>query len=171
MKSVNHLDDNYWQSHPCEDFAETLSFVVKNWSKIESLSTNPKVLYCVDLIKKNDVFSLRKKQSLSKTPVDEIANEKINLGDFIYQNLTDRSELLNGFNYSDGNTRLLAAKNIKKLTSKNKMPWAVDNLRQLLSYKENFLGQKTFVSKQIMSELESGNSSWLKEMGLDRIYM
>ena len=100
--SFSHIDSFYWQSHPCEDFAETLSFVVENWSKIDHYKEDSKVKYIKGLIDSGDVFSKKNKYVLKKTEVDSINHDDRTVEEYIEEyfsqvNVANRRKIFSTF--------------------------------------------------------------------------
>lgn len=169
--SFSHIDSFYWQSHPCEDFAETLSFVVENWSKIEGDCDDPKVEYIKGLINSGDVFSKKNKYTLKKTEVDSINHDDRTVEEYIEEyfsqvNVTNRRKI-----FSASGEHSLEEINLEEKPWAKQGPWILDNFRQIITYQKNYLGRKTIVSKKTKRMIESGDRSFFKSFDLNKVYM
>lgn len=169
--SFSHIDSFYWQSHPCEDFAETLSFVVENWSKIDHYKEDLKVKYIKGLIDSGDVFSKKNKYALKKTEIESISDDDRTVEEYIEEyfsqvNVANRRKI-----FSASGEHSLEDINLEEKTWAKQGPWILDNFRQIITYQKNYLGRKTIVSKKTKRMIESGDRSFFKSFDLNKVYM
>ena len=168
-RKISHIDSYYWQSHPCEDFAETLSFVVENWSNIHEFTSDFKVKYIKELILDGRTFSKKRKLTLPKVEIDSIEKDHRKISAFIDDYFSIKNLDSNLFNNKGScDLRFL---DLENSTWKENRPWVLDNLRQIIAYQNNYLGLPTKVTKSTMKMIENGEESFIKKVGLNKVYM
>jgi len=171
-RNLKHIDSYYWQSHPCEDWAETFSVVVENWDKLNSkrFSSDKKINYIIGIIKN---FHLLKKKSIPRNEVESIKFDERSVETFILESLESNGALIfpKGDKYSKKGGVTLCLEEIKRLKSESAYPWVFDNLIQVVNYRKSCLGRKTMLSKRHWKGLLSSDLDVPKELGLNKVFM
>ncbi|MAW07935.1 MAG: hypothetical protein CME61_06600 [Halobacteriovoraceae bacterium] len=167
-RCLNHLDSYYWQAHPCEDWAESVSFVVDslNRNNIRDLKEDEKFRYIIEVFNSiND----QKPKRLLKSKIEDISTFEISLKKFIRMN-QEKKISINKSYLLKGSVRI-NEKLLKKSRKLTKYPWVLDNLNELTKYRKSNLGLETSMSKRCWIDLLNGRAKALGVSGLNRIYM
>ena len=167
-RGLIHIDSYYWQAHPCEDWAESVSYVVSrfNKNKVTSFQKDEKLSYILEIF---NLIKHQKPKDLPKNKIEEIGSYDISLSEFIKMNQENKVRINKNY-FLRGSVTIneTLIKNSRKLT---KHPWILDNLNELTKYRKSNLGLETSMSKRCWNDLLNGEVSALGVSGLNRIYM
>ena len=148
-----------------------MSFVVESGKMRCHREIDKKIDYIQQLILSSKVFSKQKKRKISKVEVDSILGDSRTIDqyveDYFYErDITSFQNLfsLKGKYDFDGI-------NLSEMKWAKTKPWVIENFRQIIAYKKNYLGQPTRVSKKTKEMIEFGEKSFFEKFDLNKVFM
>ena len=167
---LKHIDSYYWQSHPCEDWAETFSYVIENWSKVSPRQyfIDDKIEFIVGIIKN---IHLYKKRNIKKSPVDQIRFDCRTIDNYISEHLEQLDIIDLSKRIGLSGSVIVDIHKLKILKKSSRFPWVLDSLGQVIYYRKNCLGQETRLSKRHWEGLLQSNMKTPRELRLNKVFM
>lgn len=168
---VNHLDETYGQSHPSEDWAETMAYIIGggNISELKGSAKN-KAIYVLEVLQS---LKFRRQRKCLKCRPDELSTDMRSIEEFILEKQNE--EIFTPFNnFSKKVNRLHEEKGvlIEEVLPKPDLPsWVLENIMNICRATKVIVNPQSRKTKNFIDEVINSSSKNWKQWGVDKVVL